>query len=385
MNTARFLLILSVIGSIGLGVISGPGCANIVPPGGGPRDSTAPMLKEADPVDSAVNFSGRRIVFNFDEYVEVQNIHQELLVTPTPRITPTVDSRLNTVTVRIRDTLEPNTTYTFDFGNAIKDINEGNVLKNFRYIFSTGPVLDSLTFAGSVILAETGKTDSTLIVMLHTKPEDSAVVNEKPRYVAKLDNKGRFIFRNLPPRTYYVYALKDDNRSLRYLDDKQLFAFGSSPVVVSDSTAPVTLYAYSVKPVQTQTSPTANLNIGAGTKGRGNNPAVDKRLKFTTNLMSGQQDLLSPFIMTFEQPLRFFDSTRMKLYKDSTFTAITAYSITLDSTKTQLQLVTSWQENSPYQLVFDKDFAEDSIGRKLLRTDTMRFATKRIADHGQWW
>ena len=168
MNTARFLLILSVIGSIGLGVISGPGCANIVPPGGGPRDSTAPMLKEADPVDSAVNFSGRRIVFNFDEYVEVQNIHQELLVTPTPRITPTVDSRLNTVTVRIRDTLEPNTTYTFDFGNAIKDINEGNVLKNFRYIFSTGPVLDSLTFAGSVILAETGKTDSTLIVMLHT-------------------------------------------------------------------------------------------------------------------------------------------------------------------------------------------------------------------------
>ena len=257
------------------------------------------------------------------------------------------------------------------------------MLKNFRYIFSTGPVLDSLTFAGSVILAETGKTDSTLIVMLHTKPEDSAVVNEKPRYVAKLDNKGRFIFRNLPPRTYYVYALKDDNRSLRYLDDKQLFAFGSSPVVVSDSTAPVTLYAYSVKPVQTQTSPTANLNIGAGTKGRGNNPAVDKRLKFTTNLMSGQQDLLSPFIMTFEQPLRFFDSTRMKLYKDSTFTAITAYSITLDSTKTQLQLVTSWQENSPYQLVFDKDFAEDSIGRKLLRTDTMRFATKRIADYGQ--
>ena len=336
MNTARFLLILSVIGSIGLGVISGPGCANIVPPGGGPRDSTAPMLKEADPVDSAVNFSGRRIVFNFDEYVEVQNIHQELLVTPTPRITPTVDSRLNTVTVRIRDTLEPNTTYTFDFGNAIKDINEGNVLKNFRYIFSTGPVLDSLTFAGSVILAETGKTDSTLIVMLHTKPEDSAVINEKPRYVAKLDNKGRFIFRNLPPRTYYVYALKDDNRSLRYLDDKQLFAFGSSPVVVSDSTAPVTLYAYSVKPVQTQTSPTANLNIGAGTKGRGNNPAVDKRLKFTTNLMSGQQDLLSPFIMTFEQPLRFFDSTRMKLYKDSTFTAVTAYSVTLDSTKTQL-------------------------------------------------
>ena len=245
----RVLIILSALVLTFMAFLTGPGCANMIPPAGGPKDSLAPMLVKADPRDSTLNFSGSRLVFTFDEYVEVQNVQQELLVSPVPRVTPSVDYRLNTVTVRLKDSLEANTTYSFNFGNSIKDINEGNVMKNFTYSFSTGSYMDSLEFVGNVLLAETGQVDTTLIVMLHSSADDSAVVNEKPRYVTKLDNRGRFRFRNLPPRTYYVYALKDETNTRRYFDDKQLFAFANAPVTISDSTAPITLYAFANKPL----------------------------------------------------------------------------------------------------------------------------------------
>ncbi|HET9432089.1 MAG TPA: Ig-like domain-containing protein, partial [Chitinophagaceae bacterium] len=175
MSASRILFIFSILFIIGTSIISGPGCANIVPPSGGPKDSLPPLLRKAEPGDSTLNFTGTRLSFTFDEYVEIQNIQQELLVSPTPRNTPVVNWRLNTVTVRLRDSLEPNTTYTLNFGNAIKDLNEGNVLKDFSYTFSTGSYLDSLKLRGNVVLAETGKTDTTMIVMLHSNGADSAV------------------------------------------------------------------------------------------------------------------------------------------------------------------------------------------------------------------
>ncbi len=113
-----------------------------------------------------------------------------------------MDYRLNTITVKLKDSLESNTTYSINFRNAIKDFSEGNILKGFTYIFSTGQYIDSLEITGKVILAETGKVDSTLIVMLHTCADDSIVVKEKPRYIAKVDGKGSFIFKNLPPKHF---------------------------------------------------------------------------------------------------------------------------------------------------------------------------------------
>ncbi|HEY8897117.1 MAG TPA: Ig-like domain-containing protein, partial [Niastella sp.] len=168
------------------------GCANIVPTTGGPRDSLPPRLVSVRPQDSARNFTGKRIVIDFDEYVQLDNIQENLLVSPVPKINPIVDSKLRTVTVTLKDTLQPNTTYSIDFGNGIKDINEGNVLKNFTYLFSTGTTLDSLRLTGKVIIAETGKTDSTLIVMLHTSQDDSAVIKLKPRYIARVNKDGSF-------------------------------------------------------------------------------------------------------------------------------------------------------------------------------------------------
>src|SRR5258706_13965896 len=266
-----FLYILIILSILKIQVLT-IGCANIVPPQGGLKDSLPPQLIKANPGDSARNFTGKRISFSFDEFVDVENIQENLIVSPTPNINPFVDYKLNTVTVRLKDTLEDNTTYSLNFGNAIKDVNEKNVLRNFTYIFSTGPYIDSLELHGKVILAETGKADSTLIAMLHTSSNDSAVIKNKPRYIAKLDSAGNFTFKNLPPDTYYLYALLDEGGTHRYFNDQQLFAFADKPVAVQLKTEPVTLYAYASKETEKKQSTTTSssalkgLNIGSRNK-----------------------------------------------------------------------------------------------------------------------
>ena len=139
-------------------------------------------------------------------------------------------------------------------------------MKDFTYVFSTGNYIDSLELAGKVVLAETGKVDTTLVVLLHTSSDDSAVVNERPRYLAKVDGKGNFVFKNLPPKTFYLYALKDEGGTHRYFNDKQLFAFADRPVTAQLKTEPVTLYAYASKPATLQTI-IQSLNTGNKKKG----------------------------------------------------------------------------------------------------------------------
>lgn len=357
-------------------IISGAGCANIVPPMGGPRDSLPPVLISANPKDSMLNFTGNRINFVFNEYVEVQNIQENLTVSPTPKVNPVIEYKLRTVTVKIKDTLEKNTTYAIDFGNALRDINEGNVLKDFTYVFSTGATLDSSTFSGRVIVAETGRPDSTLVALLHRSGDDSAVVKERPRYYTKLDSSGHFRFRFLAPGTYYLYALKDEGGAKRYTSKSQLFAFAEAPVVIGGNASPVTLYAYTEleeedkkrTPVQrtTQTKPKKE---------------EDKRLKFQVNLENGFQDLLGDFKITFNDPLKTFDSTKL-VFTDAKFTPIPNYSLTRDTTNTILTLKHTWKENTEYNLILDKDFASDSLDRKLLKTDTIKFTTKKQSDYG---
>ncbi len=381
MNYRGLISSAIVIVIIATGVFSSPGCANIIPPQGGDRDSLPPILLKATPGDSTRNFTGTKITFAFDEFVDVQNT-EEIIVSPSPKIPPSIDFKLNTVTVKLKDSLESNTTYSINFGNAIKDFTEGNPIKGFTYTFSTGKYIDSLELTGKVILAETGKTDTTLIVMLHTSADDSAVVKERPRYITKLDGKGNFIFKNLPPKTFYIYALKDDAGTHRYLEDNKLFAFADKPVIVEGKTEPVILYAWAIPtPAQPATTSFTGISMGGNRFNKGG-ITPENRLKYQTNLTNNLQDLLASFTMTFEQPLRSFDSTKIRLYTDSTFNPAGAYSFKKDSTNKKIQLTNTWKENTTYHIILDKEFAQDSAGKKLLRTDTLSFTTKKLADYG---
>ena len=149
----------------------------------------------------------------------------------------------------------------------------------------------------------------------------------------------------------------------------------------SGKNPPVTLYAWNVKGTSPEVAAPSTTQI---TPNRGRLLAgnAKDRLKFSVNLINGQQDLLGDFIITFEQPIRNFDSSRIRLYTDTSFKPVTTYSLTRDSTSRKLILKNSWIENTSYHLIMDKDFAEDSTGKKLLKTDTLTFQTKRLSEYG---
>lgn len=368
------LVVFLISNGIGLS-----GCANIIPPTGGLRDSLPPVLLEARPDDSTVNFGSGRITFVFNEYVELNNVMENLIVSPTPKVMPIVESKLRTVTVRIKDTLEPNTTYALNFGNAIRDINEGNELKDFTYIFTTGPEFDTLTLSGKVILAETGGIDSTLIVMLHTKLDDSAVIRDRPRYYTRVDRDGNFRFRFLPPGTFNIYALKDQGMR-RYQGRDQLFGFADQPVKTGAGAQPVTLYAYREERDTKSTTGVGTTPQGGGRTQRGT-VGQDKFLRLTTNIENEQLDMLSNLEIRFVNPLKTFDTTKLR-FTDEQFNNIPTRKLMLDSTRKIATLSYPWQGNTVYNVIVDKEVAEDSLGRKILRNDTLSFTTKKEADYG---
>lgn len=353
-------------------ITSATGCAGMTPPTGGPRDSLPPMIVNVTPRDSTVNFTGKKVVIQFNEYVQVDDVQKNMIVSPTPKINPTVEAKLRTVTVTLRDTLEEQTTYSLDFGKAIRDINEGNILRDYRYIFTTGNALDSLQVGGRVLVAETGRADSTLIVMLHSNFDDSAVVKERPRYIARVDSAGYFLFQNLPPDTFAVYALKDEAGARRYLAKDQLFGFADSTVHSTAEKKDILLYAFQAEDTTKKTAVTDPPEEDDEKK--------PKFLRVQTNAAE-TLDLLSNLELNFSTPLRHFDSTKL-VFSDETFKPLTNYYFRRDTSNKKITLLHPWTENTAYNLVMDTTFAEDTLGRRIASTDTISFRTKRKAEYG---
>lgn len=368
------ILGIIVVFFLGITIIStGVGCAGMTPPTGGPRDSLPPVIMNVAPKDSTLKFTGKKIELSFDEFVQVQDVQKNLLVSPLPKINPTIEARLRNITVTIRDTLEENTTYVLDFGNAIRDMNESNILRNYRYVFSTGNSIDSLELGGRVVIAETGKTDSTIIVMLHTSFDDSAVVKDRPRYVTRSDTAGYFRFENLAPGRYAIYALKEEGGAYRYLSKDQLFAFYDSAVTSQSQKKDILLYAY-------EAIDTAAPKGIAPLPVRRRTDQKSEFLQVQTNVEEGQ-DLLSPLTFTFSEVLESFDSTKIS-FTDTLFKPITNYSFRRDTSGKKISLVYPWQENTFYTVVLDSMVAMDTLGRKLPINDTITFQTKRNSQYG---
>jgi uncharacterized protein (DUF2141 family) len=357
-----------------------PGCANIVPPMGGPKDTLPPVLINVTPADSTLAFDGKKVVLTFNEYVQVDNIQKNLLVNPTPKIPPTVEQRLKTITVTLRDTLEENTTYSINFGRAIKDLNEGNNFGNYSYLFSTGRSIDSLRLGGNVVVAETGKADSTLIVLLYTNHDDSAIIKDRSRYITRVDSNGNFRFANLAGGTYSIYALKDEG-ARRYLSKDQLFAFSDSLVSSESQKMDIRLYAFVEQDTTRQPAADGDGPAPAASRKRGNDNAV-KALKLQTNASGGELDLLSNLEISFSNsPLKSFDSTKVIL-TDTAYQPLTGYRFKTDTSNEKVTVIYPWTESTPYKLIVDSTAAEDTAGTTLLRSDTLDFVTKSKGDYG---
>jgi len=371
-----FLSLVSLIILASAAIAVQWGCAGMTPPMGGPRDSLPPRILSVRPGDSTLSFTEKKIEIQFDEFVKVEDLQKNLIVSPVPKINPTVEARLRTVSVTIRDTLEENTTYALDFGNAIRDYNEGNVLRGYRYLFSTGRTLDSLQLSGRVIVANTGLPDSTLVVMLYNKFDDSAVVKEKPRYVTRVDTAGRFHFDNLEADTFAVYALKDESNSRRYLSSEQLFGFYDSTVTSASQKNDIMLYAFLAEDTTKREEATTG---GPPVRRRGRQGEEDA-LRFQTNA-GESKDLLTDLDITFSEPLRVFDSTKIVL-TDTLFQQIEGYYFKQDTSGKKVSIVHKWPESTTFNLVVDTLFAQDTLGRRIAKNDTVTFRTKNTKEYG---
>lgn len=344
------------------------GCAQVGMPTGGPRDSLPPVLVSAVPKLYQTNFTGDKIVFTFNEYIDVADIQKNLLVSPYPKVNPQVSFKLRTVTVKLKDTLLENTTYAINFGNAIKDNNEGNPYRNFTYVFSTGNTVDSLTFSGQIILAENGKKDSTMVALLYRSADDTTVQHRKPDYIARCDSAGKFTFTNLSQGNYKVYGLKDNDGGKTYNSKTETFAFLDHEISVTDSVSPVTLYAYAEEK--------DNKKKGTVTKS-----LLEKKLRYTTSLGTFTQGLIDDLLITFNRPIKTFDAQKIIL-TDSLLKKIEGSTISLDSTKKIFTIKANWTEDIGYRLIMDKAVVTDTLGDQLTKSDTIKFKSKKIADYG---
>lgn len=281
-----------------------------------------------------------------------------------------ITAKLHTLTIDWGDdTLDRNTTYTINMGDALQDINEGNPYRNFRYVFSTGDYLDSLELGGKILMAETGQPDSLVAVMLYAHTQDSVVSQEKPLYYTRTKGDGSFLFQNLPHGTFKLFALKDANTDLQYDDTTEAIAFADRPIQIESNRYGMVLYDF----LEKANVPPADSSA----------PSKDEKRKLSVQagLSNGKQDLRRPLSLRFNFPLAAYDTNSVKLEEDTTYRPV-SFTLTADSTRKQIQLSYPWKEDMPYNLIIDTSFAVDTGGLRLAVPDTIRFQSKSLSDYG---
>ncbi len=208
-------------------------CAKISSPSGGARDRTPPEVLESYPENGAVNFSDDNLSVEFDEYVVLDNINDKFMVSPPMVKKPRVYTRGKSVRVEYEDKLKDSTTYTFYFMDAIRDLNEGNIIPNFRIAFSTGSFIDSLSVTGNVYMSPNLDPPEAAAILLYRNLEDTAVIKQIPDYLSRVDATGYFRIDNVREGIYRMYALKDDDNSKNYNRVEEPFGFLDSVITVT--------------------------------------------------------------------------------------------------------------------------------------------------------
>ena len=204
-------------------------CAKQGYPSGGPKDVTPPKALDAKPANESRHFAAREFYIPFDEYVVLKNADDNVLVSPPMQQKPEYTTKGRGVLVRLKDTLQPNTTYLFQFKEAIADFTEGNVLPSYEYVFSTGEAMDTLMLAGRVESSRDGKPWKETLSVLAYRPSDTV-----PAYVTRTDKEGRFAFHYIPAGSYRLVALEDKNKNLR-IDSTEAVAWDTTLTAATDS------------------------------------------------------------------------------------------------------------------------------------------------------
>uniref|UniRef100_UPI003744A63C Ig-like domain-containing protein n=1 Tax=Flavobacterium cheongpyeongense TaxID=2212651 RepID=UPI003744A63C len=218
------------------------GCAKRGSITGGLKDTLAPILKSSSPKNFSTDFKADEIILTFDEYVKLKNANKQLIISPPmknpPVITPTNASKF--INIKILDTLQPNTTYSLNFGQSITDNNEGNPYNQFKYVFSTGTYIDSLALNGRIKDSYDKTADNFVTVMLYEvndKFKDSVIYKENPRYITNtLDSLTTFRLENLKAGKYLLVALKDKGNNNKFNPKEDKIGFLKQYITIPNDT-----------------------------------------------------------------------------------------------------------------------------------------------------
>lgn len=208
-------------------------CARMGQPDGGWYDETPPRIMGAAPADKGTNVKNRKISIFFDEFIQIENATEKVVVSPPQLETPEIVASGKRIRIELLDSLKPNTTYTIDFSDAITDNNENNPLGNYTYSFSTGDAIDTLEVSGKVLQAQDLEPVKGILVGLYSDLSDTAFTTKPMLRVSRTDGSGRFVIKGVAPGTYRVYALQDADGNYLFNQKSEMLAFSQEKIVPS--------------------------------------------------------------------------------------------------------------------------------------------------------
>jgi hypothetical protein len=212
-------------------------CANEVAPTGGPKDAAPPKIVISSPPNKTVMFNRNEIVITFDEFIQPSGFQQTVISPPLDKV-PEYKVKSKSLIIKNKGILQPNTTYTINFGDDLKDLNEGNILSNTTYVFSTGAMLDSQKVSFNILNSADSKPYEAAIISLYYPDSINGVQSSKPIYFTKTDKNGLGKIENVKAGKYRVFGLKDDNLNYIYDQPNESIGFLDTIITLSDSTNP---------------------------------------------------------------------------------------------------------------------------------------------------
>lgn len=415
-------------------------CAKRGSPSGGAIDSLPPVFVKADPPNFTTNFDGDEIRIYFDEYIKLKDYQKQLIISPplsNSLISPQ-GSAAKYITIDIKDTLQPNTTYVFNFGQSIVDNNEANPYAYFKYILSTGDYIDSLSVKGDIVDAIERIPDNFVTVMLYEADStytDSIIYKDPPRYVTNtLDSLTSFEISNLKEGTYKLVAIKDEDANFTFQPKKDKIAFFEEFITVpKDTTYRLKLFSESVPIKVSRPKHAGAQRINFGVQGNLDSLSIqtisevpadfeslltiakkdtvsflykpqvsadslvfalrsqnyqdtvvaklrklkEDTLTFTSH--SGTSLVLNkPFEISSSVPITSIDSTKITIIADST---LVPFSSVMDPKKRRFSLKFDTQETTKYNVTIFPEALTDYFGNT---NDTLTFTTKtkEFSDYG---
>jgi len=187
------------------------GCASMQTPQGGPKDTTPPKILSMTPKNQTRNFNAKKITIEFDEYFKLVDESKEFSISPEQERAPILKVRSKRLEIELQDSLEKNTTYTLNFGKAVADINESNVVKNLSYVFSTGNEIDSLSISGNVKSSLNDEAEKDVTVLIFPIERDTLFGKKRPAIYTLTDSSGNYKLNNLRAGSYKIYAIKESS------------------------------------------------------------------------------------------------------------------------------------------------------------------------------